>query len=55
MDGIMEKILGGGGEEITQIEDKPTEGRMEDNCENIAPLLKFVSGCGSVKNVDMQD
>jgi hypothetical protein len=46
----MEKLLGG-----KKIGDKPTEERMEDNCANIAPILKFVSGCGSVNNVDMQD
>ena len=27
------------------IEDNPTEKRMEEHCKNIVPLLKFISGC----------
>jgi len=26
---------------------------MEENCRNIVPLLKFVSGCESVNNVEI--
>jgi hypothetical protein len=37
------------------LEKKPTEEITEENCENIAPLLKFLSGCESVNNIDMDD
>jgi hypothetical protein len=45
------KLLGE--EENKQIEDKPTEETVEENCENLVPLLKLIPGCENVNNDDI--
>jgi hypothetical protein len=44
-----------GEEETKQIEDKLTEGTVEENCENLVPLLKLIPGCENVNNDNTQE